>query len=180
MDLDVREQVEMQNDLRQAIERRQLLLYYQPKIHGASGQVTGVEALIRWDHPVRGLISPEVFIPVAERFGLIGSVGNWVIEDACRQIRQWLDLGLRMRVAVNLSMHQLRQDDLVPRISRALEVIVDPNLDVRDHRIGGDGRHRQRCVRSGTLRGSGHRCRSTISAPATRVWPICASFRRAS
>jgi diguanylate cyclase len=129
MDLDVREQVELQNDLRQAIERRQLLLYYQPKIHGASGQVTGVEALIRWDHPVRGLISPEVFIPVAERFGLIGSVGNWVIEDACRQIRQWLDLGLRMRVAVNLSMHQLRQDDLVPRIRRALEVHrVDPVL----------------------------------------------------
>jgi diguanylate cyclase (GGDEF)-like protein len=129
MDLDVREQVELQNDLRQAIERRQLLLYYQPKIHGASGQVTGVEALIRWDHPVRGLISPEVFIPVAERFGLIGSVGNWVIEDACRQIRQWLDLGLRMRVAVNLSMHQLRQDDLVPRIRRALEVHrVDPAL----------------------------------------------------
>jgi diguanylate cyclase (GGDEF)-like protein len=129
MDLDVREQVEMQNDLRQAIERRQLLLYYQPKIHGASGQVTGVEALIRWEHPVRGLMSPEIFIPVAERFGLIGSIGNWVIEDACRQIRQWLDLGLRMRVAVNLSMHQLRQDDLVPRILRALEVHrVDPAL----------------------------------------------------
>jgi diguanylate cyclase len=129
MDLDVREQVELQNDLRQAIERRELVLYYQPKIHGASGQVTGVEALIRWEHPVRGLISPEMFIPVAERFGLIGSVGNWVIEDACRQIRQWLDLGLRMRVAVNLSMHQLRQDDLVPRIRRALEVHrVDPNL----------------------------------------------------
>jgi len=129
MDLDVREQVEMQNDLRLAIERQQLHLYYQPKIHGASGQVTGVEALIRWDHPVRGLISPEVFIPIAERFGLIGSIGNWVIEEACRQIRQWLDLGLRMRVAVNLSMHQLRQDDLVPRIRRALEVHrVDPSL----------------------------------------------------
>ena len=129
MDLDVREQVELQNDLRLAIERNQLHLYYQPKIHGASGQVTGVEALIRWDHPVRGLISPEVFIPVAERFGLIGTVGNWVIEESCRQIRQWLDLGLRMRVAVNLSMHQLRQDDLVPRIRRALEVHrVDPSL----------------------------------------------------
>ncbi len=129
MDLDVREQVELQNELRLAIERKQLQLYYQPKIHAASGQVTGVEALIRWDHPVRGLISPEVFIPVAERFGLIGSIGNWVIEEACQQIRQWLDLGLRMRVAVNLSMHQLRQDDLVPRIRRALEAHrVDPSL----------------------------------------------------
>jgi diguanylate cyclase (GGDEF)-like protein len=129
MDLDVREQVEMQTELRLALERHQLKLYYQPKIHGASGQVTGVEALIRWDHPVRGLMSPEVFIPVAERFGLIGHIGNWVIEEACGQIRQWLDLGLRMRVAVNLSMHQLRQDDLVPRIRRALDAHrVDPAL----------------------------------------------------
>src|SRR5512143_662418 len=129
MELDVREQVELQTELRQALERHQLKLYYQPKIHGASGQVTGVEALIRWDHPMRGLMSPEVFIPVAERFGLIGHIGNWVIEEACRQIRQWLDLGLRMRVAVNLSMHQLRQDDLVPRIRRALDAHrVDPAL----------------------------------------------------
>ncbi len=129
MDLDVREQVEMQTELRLALERHQLKLYYQPKIHGATGQVTGVEALIRWEHPVRGLMSPEIFIPVAERFGLIGHIGNWVIDEACRQIRQWLDLGLRMRVAVNLSMHQLRQDDLVPRIRRALDVHrVDPAL----------------------------------------------------
>jgi len=129
MDLDVREQVELQTELRLALERQQLRLYYQPKIHAASGQVTGVEALIRWDHPLRGLMSPEVFIPVAERFGLIGHIGNWVIEESCRQIRQWLDLGLRMRVAVNLSMHQLRQDDLVPRIRRALDAHrVDPAL----------------------------------------------------
>jgi diguanylate cyclase (GGDEF)-like protein len=129
MDLDVREQVEMQTELRLALERHQLKLYYQPKIHGASGQVTGVEALIRWDHPVRGLMSPEIFIPVAERFGLIGHIGNWVIEESCRQIRQWLDIGLRMRVAVNLSMHQLRQDDLVPRIRRALDAHrIDPAL----------------------------------------------------
>jgi diguanylate cyclase (GGDEF)-like protein len=129
MDLDVREQVELQTELRQALERHQLKLYYQPKIHGASGQVTGVEALIRWDHPLRGLMSPEVFIPVAERFGLIGHIGTWVIEESCRQIREWLDLGLRMRVAVNLSMHQLRQEDLVPRIRRALDAHrVDPAL----------------------------------------------------
>jgi diguanylate cyclase len=129
MDLDVREQVEMQTELRLALERHQLKLYYQPKIHGATGQVTGVEALIRWDHPVRGLMSPEIFIPVAERFGLIGHIGNWVIEESCRQIREWLELGLRMRVAVNLSMHQLRQDDLVPRIKRALDVHrIDPAL----------------------------------------------------
>jgi EAL domain-containing protein (putative c-di-GMP-specific phosphodiesterase class I) len=88
-----------------------------------------VEALARWRHPTRGLIMPDSFIPVAERFGLIGSLGNWVIEEACRQMRVWMDDGLRMRVAVNLSMHQLRQDDLVPRIRSALaRWCIEPDL----------------------------------------------------
>jgi diguanylate cyclase len=121
MELDARVQLELQHDLRAAIENNQLELYYQPKVHALSGQITGVEALARWHHPVRGLIMPAQFIPVAERFGLIGALGNWVIEEACRQVRDWLNVGLRMRVAVNLSMHQLRQEDLVPRIRRALE-----------------------------------------------------------
>jgi EAL domain-containing protein (putative c-di-GMP-specific phosphodiesterase class I) len=78
---------------------------------------------------MRGTVTPATFIPVAERFGLIGALGNWVIDQACRQIRDWLDEGLRIRVAVNLSVHQLRQDDLVPRIRRALqEHRVDPKL----------------------------------------------------
>ena len=64
---------------------------------------------------------PGIFIPVAERFGLIGALGNWVLEESCRQLREWLDQGLRMRVAVNLSVHQLRQEDLVPRIRRSVE-----------------------------------------------------------
>lgn len=129
MELDVSIQLELQHDLRLAIDRRQLELYYQPKIHALSGQITGVEALARWHHPTRGLIMPDVFIPVAERFGMIGALGNWVIEEACRQISEWLDGGLRMRVAVNLSMHQLRQEDLVPRIQRALERHrVEPRL----------------------------------------------------
>jgi diguanylate cyclase (GGDEF)-like protein len=121
MEQDVRVQLELQHDLRAAIEQGQLELYYQPKVHALSNQITGVEALARWRHPTRGLIMPDAFIPVAERFGLIGALGNWVIEEACRQIRAWLEDGLRMRVAVNLSIHQLRQDDLVPRIRRALE-----------------------------------------------------------
>jgi len=129
MEIDIREQVELQRDLRLAIERNELELYYQPKIDGRSGQITGAEALVRWHHPTRGLIGPGLFIPVAERFGLIGTLGNWVIDDACRQVRVWLDGGLRMRVAVNLSVHQLRQDDLVARIRGALmRHAVDPKL----------------------------------------------------
>jgi diguanylate cyclase (GGDEF)-like protein len=129
MDQDARLQLELQTDLRAAIDRHELELYYQPKVHALSGQITGAEALVRWNHPTRGMISPAVFIPVAERFGLISPLGYWVIEEACRQVRDWLDQGLRMRVAVNLSMQQLRQDDLVPRIRAALEGHrIDPSL----------------------------------------------------
>ena len=129
MELDAREQLALQNDLRHAIERHELQLYYQPKIHAKSGQITGVEALLRWQHPVRGFVSPGLFIPIAERFGLIGSIGNWVIDEACRQMQDWKKQGLRMRVAVNLSVHQLRQEDLVQRIRIAVDHFrVDPAL----------------------------------------------------
>ena len=129
MELDAREQLALQNDLRHAIERHELQLYYQPKIHGKSGQITGVEALLRWQHPVRGFVSPGLFIPVAERFGLIGAIGNWVIDEACRQMAEWKKQGLRMRVAVNLSVHQLRQEDLVQRVRIAVEHFsVNPAL----------------------------------------------------
>jgi diguanylate cyclase (GGDEF)-like protein len=129
MDLDAREQVELQRDLRVAMERGELQLYYQPKVDSRSAEITGAEALVRWQHPTRGTVTPQVFIPVAERFGLIGTLGAWVVDEACRQVRAWLDEGLRIRVAVNLSMHQLRQDDLVPRVARALaEHRIEPRL----------------------------------------------------
>ncbi|MEP6504782.1 MAG: bifunctional diguanylate cyclase/phosphodiesterase [Betaproteobacteria bacterium] len=129
MELDAREQLALQNDLRHAIERHELQLYYQPKIHAKSGQITGVEALLRWQHAVRGFVPPNLFIPVAERFGLIGTIGNWVIDEACRQMREWKQQGLRMRVSVNLSVHQLRQEDLVQRVRIAVDHFgVDPAL----------------------------------------------------
>ncbi|HSV53875.1 MAG TPA: EAL domain-containing protein [Burkholderiaceae bacterium] len=120
MDAGALEQLNLQNDLRHAIERGQLELYYQPKIDGKRGRINGVEALIRWNHPERGMLSPGLFIPLAERFGLIGKLGNWVIAEACRQIEAWADAGVRMRVAINLSVHQLREEDLVDRIEGAL------------------------------------------------------------
>jgi len=118
---DAREQVELLRDLRQAVARQQLELYYQPKVHAPSGEITGAEALLRWHHPQRGMVSPAVFIPIAERHGLIGVLGQWVIDEACRQARVWRDEGLRMRVAINLSVHQLRQPDLAERIAAALQ-----------------------------------------------------------
>ncbi|MDP3522344.1 MAG: bifunctional diguanylate cyclase/phosphodiesterase [Hydrogenophaga sp.] len=126
---DSREQMELLRDLRRAIEDQELELYFQPKIHAPSGQITGAEALIRWNHPSKGLISPGAFIPVAERFGLIGAIGDWVIDRACRQVHEWREGGLRMRVAINLSVHQLRQDDLAERIGAALQRYeVNPTL----------------------------------------------------
>ncbi len=125
----LREQTELLRDLRRAMAENELELYYQPKIHAPTGEITGAEALMRWQHPRLGMVSPSVFIPIAERYGLIGSLGNWLIDEVCRQIRAWRDGGLRMRVAINLSVHQLRQPDLVDRIARALrEHEVNPGL----------------------------------------------------
>jgi diguanylate cyclase (GGDEF)-like protein len=121
MDHDAEGTIDLQRDLRRAIETRTgLELYYQPKINGRNGQITGAEALVRWHHPMRGMVSPAVFIPIAERFGLIGALGQWVTDEACRQVREWMDLGLSMCVAINLSVHQLRQPDLVEKIQESL------------------------------------------------------------
>jgi diguanylate cyclase (GGDEF)-like protein len=120
MGVDLREQAELVQDLRHAIEGRQLRLVYQPKVDASSLQITAAEALLRWKHPRRGDISPEVFIRLAERHGLMGTIGRWVIDEACRQAVAWRQRGLRMRIAINVSGHQLRQDDLVDYIQAAL------------------------------------------------------------
>jgi diguanylate cyclase (GGDEF)-like protein len=129
MDADAEAQFTLLRDLRKAVAAKEFELFYQPKIDSKSGKVTAVEALLRWKHPTRGVLLPSTFIAIAERFGLIGQIGNWVIEDACRQSRQWRDKGLRMRVAINLSAHQMRQDDIVERITGALEQYkIHPSL----------------------------------------------------
>jgi diguanylate cyclase len=129
MGLDGSDQLELQTDLRQAVERGELSLYYQPKVDARSRECTGVEALVRWQHPTRGAVGATELIAVAERFGLIGAIGQWVIDEACRQMRAWDEQGLRLRVAVNLSAQQLRQDDLVQRVRQSFELHrVDASL----------------------------------------------------
>jgi diguanylate cyclase (GGDEF)-like protein len=121
MDAKALEQLSLQSELRQALAEGQLSLHYQPKFDSRRARIRGVEALLRWQHPQRGAIAPSVFIPIAERFGLINELGNWVIDEACRQMHEWQQSGLRMRVAINLSVHQLRQnEDLLGRIEAAL------------------------------------------------------------
>ncbi|KRC36416.1 MULTISPECIES: putative bifunctional diguanylate cyclase/phosphodiesterase [unclassified Acidovorax] len=121
MGSDASEQLELLNDLRQALDRGELALHYQPKIDGTRGQISGVEALLRWSHPKHGMVPPMVFITLAERFGLIGRLGAWVINEACRQTAEWARSGMRMRVAINLSVHQLRESGLAERIEHALQ-----------------------------------------------------------
>ena len=118
---DAAEQLLLREALGHAVERGELELHYQPKIAVQGGQVHGFEALLRWHHPERGLISPATFIPLAERFGLIGSIGAWVLEEACTQLARWHAEGLHCRVAINLSPYQLRTPQLPAQIRDALQ-----------------------------------------------------------
>jgi diguanylate cyclase (GGDEF)-like protein len=117
-------------DLRHAIERNEFALYYQPKMHLASGAIAGVEALIRWRHPVRGLVSPANFISIAEDSGLIIPIGRWVRQEACRQAQAWADAGLPpIRLAINISAVELGARDFVTSVRRTLaETGFDPKL----------------------------------------------------
>lgn len=110
----------LENDLRHALERNELVVYYQPKRRLSTGELTGVEALLRWRHPDLGLLSPDRFIPIAEETGLIVPIGEWAMETACAQHMQWSAAGLDLRVAVNLSPRQLYDDQIIAKISEAL------------------------------------------------------------
>ncbi len=112
----------LERDLRTAIQGQQFELYYQPQIRTVDNTLCGVEALIRWQHPERGLLSPAVFIPVAEETGLILPIGEWVIGQACRQRALWRAQGIEnLRVAINLSAHQLREPTLVAQVKAAMQ-----------------------------------------------------------
>lgn len=108
-------------DLRYAVENNELRLQYQPKVDTTTGHLLGMEALVRWIHPERGMVSPIEFIPVAEDSGLIVGIGRWVLREACRQNKEWQQAGLRpLRVAVNLSARQFRSGELLNEIDAAL------------------------------------------------------------
>jgi len=128
MNLHSVQQLAMESDLRRAMERGELTLFYQPKFETRTGRLTGMEALLRWQHPEIGLISPSQCIPLAEETGLILSIGEWVLKTACAQNRRWQEQGLpRLRIAVNLSARQFADTTLVRRVERVLrETGLDP------------------------------------------------------
>jgi diguanylate cyclase (GGDEF)-like protein/PAS domain S-box-containing protein len=116
------ELIALEADLRTALALKQFELYYQPKYEARDGRLSGVEALIRWNHPERGLISPMKFIPVAEEVDLISELGEWVLNEACRQLAQWRSKGhTDLVMSVNLSPRQLRNPGLVDRMKGIME-----------------------------------------------------------
>ncbi|MDB5816724.1 MAG: hypothetical protein JWQ11_364 [Rhizobacter sp.] len=112
----------LENQLHRAIARKELVLYFQPKISLRTGLVTGAEALLRWFHPMLGLVPPDRFIPIAEESGLIVSIGEWVIETACAQLAQWRREGLpAIKVAINVSRHEMANGGLLATIQASLD-----------------------------------------------------------
>ena len=116
----------LEQELRQAIEQQALVLHYQPQVDLATGRVTGLEALVRWPHPEKGLIPPQSFIPLAEASGLIRPLGAWVLVEACRAARRWRDQGVGIGVSVNVSAAQLKHQDLVAIVAQVLEATGVP------------------------------------------------------
>ncbi|HWL28798.1 MAG TPA: EAL domain-containing protein, partial [Burkholderiaceae bacterium] len=121
MDVNAHNRLSLMQDLRYALEKDQFRLYYQPKLIIPHGPISGVEALLRWHHPERGVIGPDEFISLAERIGVIVPIGEWVLREACRQMKQWHDMGHHAwSVAVNLSALQFSNDGLVHAVEGAL------------------------------------------------------------
>jgi diguanylate cyclase (GGDEF)-like protein len=116
----------LETDLRRAFERKEFVIYYQPIVSLAQGEIVGFEALIRWNHPQRGLVSPDDFIPTAEEMGLIIPLGDWILKESCQQMKRWHDLNLGGKspiVSVNLSVCQFSQIDQIGKIEKILQEV---------------------------------------------------------
>jgi EAL domain-containing protein (putative c-di-GMP-specific phosphodiesterase class I) len=112
---------DLETSIRKAIKNKEFELYYQPKINFKTGKISGVEALIRWNHPGKGIIHPKDFIPFLEESKLIIEVGKWIFEEACKQSKKWKKEGIDLKIAVNISQLQIKQDDFIDFIKNTLE-----------------------------------------------------------
>ena len=129
MNIKAVERLRLENCLRKAISDQQLMVYFQPKVNVESGEMSGMEALLRWNHPEMGFVSPALFIPVAEESGLINEIGDWVLRQTCLQARLWQAQGYEIvPIAVNISARQLKQGNLAANI---LSILRDKRLDAR-------------------------------------------------
>lgn len=123
------ERQSLEGNLRQALERQEFVLHYQPKVNLETGAITGVEALLRWEHPERGLMLASQFVPIAEECGLIVPIGKWVMREACRQSQAWIDAGLHPNaIAVNVSAREFREKGFLENVA---SILTDTRLDPR-------------------------------------------------
>ena len=125
---EVQMSMELSNDLYRALDRNELVVYYQPQIDLVTKKISGAEALLRWMHPTRGMISPGIFIPIAEKNSLINSIGEWVLREACIQNKKWQDKGLpEINIAINLSAIQILNPKLASNLANIIkETGLDP------------------------------------------------------
>jgi diguanylate cyclase (GGDEF)-like protein/PAS domain S-box-containing protein len=139
------EQLSLVVEMRHAIERNEFELYFQPKLHLRSGLITRVEVLVRWNHPVRGLLTPVVFIPVAERTGLIKPLTDWILDRALQQCREWQDVGVPLHIAVNVSAKSLQEQTLPAKVNALLSKWdIDPRflkIEITESSIMADPAH---------------------------------------
>jgi EAL domain-containing protein (putative c-di-GMP-specific phosphodiesterase class I) len=155
MHRDVLQKLELRADLEAAVRRSEFVLHYQPIVELGSGQITGVEALVRWKHPERGLVGPDDFIPLAEDSGLINEVGNWVLEQACTQGKRWSKQfpSRKLSVAVNVSPRQLARPAFVAELEGILAATgFDPRrltLEMTERVLAGEeSREQLKAVRA--------------------------------
>jgi diguanylate cyclase (GGDEF)-like protein/PAS domain S-box-containing protein len=153
LDAKVRARMHLENDLRLAVDRHEFTLHYQPQIELSTGRIIGLEALLRWLHPQRGLVLPASFIPTAEETGLILPIGEWALRTACLQARAWHEAGgPRLRIAVNISGKQLNSADIVSVVRRTLsETHCDPRLlglEITESAVMSDPRDAIRVIRA--------------------------------
>ena len=156
----IHERAELEMDLRDALVQEQFFLAYQPTLALSDMSATGVEALIRWNHPTRGILAPNDFVPLAEETGLITEIGAWVLQQACSQGAAWRKAGYPIGMAVNVSARQLDSDQLIADIEEALtasrlepealtieitETTLMRNVEETAHRLAGDQAARCPC-----------------------------------
>ncbi len=171
----VQHRMELEMDLREALEKDEFFLVYQPTVNLNDMSPTGVEALIRWKHPARGIVQPDSFIPLLEETGLITEVGKWVLQEACRQGAAWRAAGYPIGMAVNVSGRQLDTDQLIADIEEALsDSDLDPQaltIEITETTLMRNARRPP--AASSRSRHSACGSRSTTSAPATPRSPTC-------